>query len=59
MADRDLCLKLEMIDKGIFPSQVIITSEPTGKEVGLPEEDKNNSIRIEEELLEEVGLFRQ
>ena len=59
MADRGLCLKFEMIDKEIFHSQVLITSEPTGKEEGLPEEDKNNSTRIEEELLQEVGFFRQ
>ena len=57
MADRDLCLKLEMIDRETFPSLVIIILEPTGIEEDLPEEDRNNSIKIDQELRQEVGLI--
>ena len=53
MADRDLCLKLEMIGRKTFPSPDIIILGTTGIEEDLPEEDKNISTKIEQELPQE------
>ena len=59
MADVDLCLKLEMIDRETFPSLVVIILKSTGIEEDLREEDRNSSTKTDQELRQEVGLFLQ
>ena len=57
MADKGHCLKLRMVDQEPFPSLVMIILAPTGKEEDLQEEDRNSSIKIDQEHQQEVGLF--
>ena len=59
MADKDHCLRLEMIGREAFPRTGIIILGPTGIEEDLPEEDKNSSIKIELEPCQEVDPFLQ
>ena len=59
MADKDHCLKRKMIDREAFPSLDIIILESTGIEEDLQEGDRNSSIKIDQELRQEVGLFLQ
>ena len=53
MADRDHYLKLEMIGRETFPSLDTTILGLIGIEEDLPEEDKNSSTKIEQELPQE------
>ena len=59
MTDKDHCPRFEMVDQEPFPSLVIMILEPIGIEEDLQEGDRNSSIKIDQELHQEVGLFLQ
>ena len=59
MVDKGPFLNLRMIGRELFPRLVIMISEPIGTEQDLQEEGRTSSIKTDQELLLEIGLFPQ